>query len=280
MSDNTAWRETIAAELDRLVAILPENRHPDLAEPIFLPPLVGYAAADDPLFAKYREVVGPFHRTPGEWLRAAGHEAATGTVISWILPIAAPTRMSNRTQSEEPSRAWAITRTCGEACNNRLREALVAWLTARGVAALAPVLHHDWAGCEVPGAGPASNWSERHAAYAAGLGTFSLNDGLISNAGMAHRCGSVVTDLVVDPDPRPYAGVRDWCLFHARNTCGACIRRCPVGAISPAGHDKRLCRDYTYGTLQPRLRGRYGVAIAGCGLCQTGVPCEARNPCR
>jgi len=280
MSDNTAWRETIAAELDRLVAILPENRHPDLAEPIFLPPLVGYAAADDPLFAKYREVVGPFHRTPGEWLRAAGHEAATGTVISWILPIAAPTRVSNRTQGEEPSRAWAITRTCGEACNNRLREALVAWLTARGVAALAPVLHPDWAGCEVPGAGPASNWSERHAAYAAGLGTFSLNDGLISNAGMAHRCGSVVTDLVVDPDPRPYAGVRDWCLFHARNTCGACIRRCPVGAISPAGHDKLLCRDYTYGTLQPRLRDRYGVAVAGCGLCQTGVPCEAGNPCR
>jgi epoxyqueuosine reductase QueG len=141
------------------------------------------------------------------------------------------------------------------------------------------VLHPQWVGCEVPGVGPASNWSERHAAYAAGLGTFSLNDGLITIAGIAHRCGSVVTDLILPVEPRPYAGVRDWCLYHARGSCGACIHRCPVGAISAAGHDKLSCRDYTYGVLQPRLKDAYGVAIAGCGLCQTGVPCEVCNPC-
>lgn len=264
----------IRTELARLVATLPENRHPDLDEPLFLPPLVGFAAADDPLFVTYKEVVGPFHRTPQEWL------ATAGTVICWILPIAAGTRASNRAQPTEPSRQWAITRTFGEACNNRLREELVAWLHNRGHAALAPVLHPEWGGVEVPASGPASNWSERHAAYAAGLGTFSLNDGLITAAGMAHRCGSVVTDLVLPADPRAYAGVRDWCLFHARGTCGVCIRRCPTGAISAAGHDKPRCRDYTYGTLQPRLQEAYGVAIAGCGLCQTGVPCEASNPCR
>jgi epoxyqueuosine reductase QueG len=274
MSNSPALRAAIRDELGRLVASLPENRHAELAEPIFLAPLVGFAAATDPLFLKYREVVGLFHRTPVEWLPTAA------TVISWILPISPATRASNRLQQEEPSRQWAITRTFGEACNNRLRERLVAWLLERGHAAVAPVLHPDWAGCEVPGSGPASNWSERHAAYAAGLGTFSLNDGLITAAGIAHRCGSVVTSLLVPADPRSYAGVRDWCLFHARQSCGVCIRRCPVGAISTAGHDKLRCRDYTYGTLQPRLKETYGVAIAGCGLCQTGVPCEALNPCR
>lgn len=264
----------VRAELERLVVTVAENRHPDLDGPIFQAPLVGFAAAGDPLFTAYREVIGPFHRTPGEWLPAAA------TVISWILPIAASTRESNRLQREEPSRAWAITRTFGEACNNRLRAELCAWLQARGHAALAPVLHPQWSGVEVAESGPSSNWSERHAAYAAGLGTFSLNDGLITAAGMAHRCGSVITDLVLPAEPRPYAGVRDWCLFHARATCGACMRRCPVGAITAAGHDKHRCRDYTYGTLQPRLQESYGVAIAGCGLCQTGVPCEAGNPCK
>ena len=270
----TDRRTLIRRELARILDESPENHHVDLDGPLFLPPLVGFAAADDPLFLTYKEVVGPFHRTPTEWL------AGARTVISWILPIAAATRASNRAQHDEPSRAWALTRTFGELCNNRVREALVAWLQACGHAAVAPVLHPEWGGVEVPGSGPASNWSERHAAYAAGLGTFSLNDGLITVAGMAHRCGSVVTDLRLPADPRPYAGVRDWCLFHARATCGACIRRCPVGAISAAGHDKLRCRDYTYGTLQPRLKERYGVAIAGCGLCQTGVPCEARNPCQ
>lgn len=269
-----ALKEAIRNELERLVATLPDNRHADLAGPIFLAPLVGFASAGDPLFDKYQEVVGPFHRPPREWLGNAG------AVISWILPIAAATRASNRSQREEPSREWAITRTFGETCNNRLREELVGWLRARGHAALAPVLHPEWGGVEVAESGPASNWSERHVAYAAGLGTFSLNDGLITAAGIAHRCGSVVTDLALDPDPRPYPGVRDWCLFHARASCGACIHRCPVGAISEAGHDKRRCRDYTYGILQPRLKAAYGVAIAGCGLCQAGVPCEARNPCQ
>jgi len=267
------WRESIRAELARLVATLPENRHPELADPLFNGPLVGFAAAGDPLFIRYQEIIGPFHRTPGQWLGSAG------TVICWILPIAAATRASNRRQKDEPSRDWAITRTFGEACNNRLREELVAWLQLRGHTAVAPVLHPEWGGVEGLGSGPASNWSERHAAYAAGLGTFSLNDALITTAGMAHRCGSVVPSLQLPADPRPYAGVRDWCLFHARGTCAVCVKRCPVGAISASGHDKLRCRDYTYGTLQPRLKERYGVAIAGCGLCQTGIPCEARNPC-
>lgn len=267
-------KETVRAEVARLVATLPENRHDDLDGPIFTAPLVGCAAADDPLFLHYRDeqVIGPFHRTPAEWLPGAM------TVISWILPAAPATRAANRAEKSEPARAWAITRTFGEKLNNRLRAELVAWLRGQGAEALAPVLDREWGPVEAD-SGPSSNWSERHAAYAAGLGTFSLNDGLITAAGMAHRCGSVITALALPADPRPYDGVRDWCLFHARESCGACMRRCPVGAISQTGHDKQRCRDYTYGVLQPRLAERYGVPIAGCGLCQTGVPCEARNPC-
>jgi hypothetical protein len=127
-------RAEIRAELARLAAVLPENRPPALDGPLFTTPLVGFAAADDPLFIRYREVVGPFHRTPGEWL------AVAATVICWILPIAAATRACNRAQTDEPSREWAVTRTFGEACNNRLREEPAAWLLARGHAALAPVL--------------------------------------------------------------------------------------------------------------------------------------------
>lgn len=41
--------------------------------------------------------------------------------------------------------------------------------------------------------GISSNWSERHAAYVAGLGTFSLNDALITVNGIAHRVGSILS---------------------------------------------------------------------------------------
>ena len=92
----TDRRTLIRRELARILDESPENHHVDLDGPLFLPPLVGFAAADDPLFLTYKEVVGPFHRTPTEWL------AGARTVISWILPIAAATRASNRAQHDEP----------------------------------------------------------------------------------------------------------------------------------------------------------------------------------
>jgi hypothetical protein len=41
-------------------------------------------------------------------------------------------------------------------------------------------------------------------AYAAGLGTFGLCDGLITARGKAMRTGSVVARLEIDASPRPY----------------------------------------------------------------------------
>jgi hypothetical protein len=46
-----------------------------------------------------------------------------------------------------------------------------------------------------------SNWSERHSAYIAGLGTFCLSYSLISEKGCAGRYGTVVTDLDLEPSP-------------------------------------------------------------------------------
>ena len=84
----------------------------------------------------------------------------------------------------------------------------------------------------------ASSWSERHAAHAAGLGTFGLCDGLITAKGKAMRVGSVVAKISIEPTPRPYADHRAYCLFFADGTCGKCIDRCPVRAITESGHDK------------------------------------------
>ncbi len=270
----------VTALITSLVADDLGNWHEVLSGPFFGSPLVGFAAADDPLFAEYQKVIGPFHKTPQQWLKEAGGSGGPGgTVISWVLPISAPTRVSNRAERAEPSHAWAVTRNDGEVFNNRLRGALEKFLRDHGHVAVAPITHAAWKTLNDPQVGAASNWSERHAAFAAGLGTFSLNDGLITAAGIAHRCGSVITSLELPASPRPYAGIRDYCLHYANNTCGVCVDRCPVDAITRAdGHDKAGCQQYTYGELQPRLNQRYGVAICGCGLCQTRVPCEHRNP--
>jgi epoxyqueuosine reductase QueG len=270
----------IRDEIRRFVLESPDNRFPDSDQPYFEEPLMGFAAADDPLFTEFRSVIGPFHMTPAEVMENCygGGIGEAKTVICWILPIARATRESNRREQRMPSRQWALTRAHGERFNTLLRMHLVEMLWFLGARAVAPLLSGMWRPVMDPKAGMASTWSERHAAYVAGLGTFSLNDGFITQRGIAHRCGSVITDASIPPTRRTCSGPWSNCLFFRDGSCGLCIDRCPVGAISRRGHDKEMCKAYVYGELRRRAGELYGVMETGCGLCQTGVPCEACVP--
>lgn len=117
--------------------------------------------------------------------------------------------------------------------------------------------------------GPAftSNWSERHVAYACGLGTFSLSKGLITKRGVAGRFGSLVTDLALPADERPYEGLTDYC-----SNCGACARHCPADAIQNGDKLHPPCARFLDDVRQ------VNPPYYGCGKCQVGVPCEAHAP--
>ena len=272
--------QVMRQEIRDFVLASPDNRFVDSDLPYFDEPLVGFAAADDPLFKDFKTIIGEFHMTPGEVLNNAfgcGADEAR-TVICWILPITEATRKSNRQARSIPSREWAMTRAHGERFNTLLRIQLTNLIRSLGAKAVAPLLAGQWRPVKDPRVGMASTWSERHAAYAAGLGTFSLNDGFITDKGIAHRCGSVVTDLIIPANKKTCADPWSNCLYHRNGSCGLCIRRCPVDAISLQGHDKEKCQAHVYGELRKTAGQLYGVMETGCGLCQTKVPCESRVP--
>jgi ferredoxin len=125
---------------------------------------------------------------------------------------------------------------------------------------------------------PCSNWSERHAAYAAGLGTFGLCDGLITPVGKAVRVGSVIAKCSVEPTPRPYTDHHAYCLHFSHDTCRECIGRCPVNALSEHGHDKKKCMQYTERAMNIYIKKKYGLDTYACGLCQAGVACTYGIP--
>ena len=258
------------------------NRMPFIKDYIiFDEPLVKFADGDDPIFTEYRSIIAPTHLTPREALAKAYNKSSEDipahlSVISWILPFTGRIRESNRRHTLTPSRLWLNAYLYGEEFNDALREHVVELLTEMGYLAVAPVIQPYFKEelSPVNEKGPYSNWSERHIAYAAGLGTFSLSDGFITERGIAHRCGSVVTDLVLPVSPRTAKNPYSNCLFYVNGSCRACIARCPVGAISENGHDKIKC----LGKL--RLSEKYKVGALACGLCQTKVPCEFRNPAK
>jgi epoxyqueuosine reductase len=246
--------------------------------------LVGCSRGDDPLYEEYKEYVGPFHWTPAEifgrtfsdWDGKPGEL----TVIAWILPQTALTKQDNRKERFYPSERWARARIFGEEVNVKLRKHVVAALGEKGVRAVAPALSPDWERKLSDRYVFASTWSERHAAYASGLGTFGLCDGLITAVGKAVRVGSVVAEIRIPPTERPYRDHHGYCLFYTRGICGKCMPRCPVGAITEQGHDKNKCRAHIKPVTEEYVKSHFGFEGYGCGLCQTAVPCESRIPKR
>ena len=244
--------------------------------------IVGFSKGDDPLYEQYKKVVGPFHWTPLEIFTKTFPEVHVEpdelTVISWIMPQREVTKIDNRKETTFPSERWARSRIFGEQFNEKLRGHVAAILNAEGYAAISPSLSPDWKFKQSEKYVFASTWSERHAAYAAGLGTFGLCDGLITPLGKAMRTGSVVARIDVPPTPRPYESHVAYCLFLAEGLCGECIPRCPVGALSKSGHDKMKCVAHLRPGTSDYVKTHYKFDGYGCGLCQTGVPCESKIP--
>lgn len=245
--------------------------------------LVGFANGVDPIWQQYKEYVGPFHWTPWEVFNQHRPEARAAaqelTVISWVLPQREQVRKANRVQKKFPADEWARIRVWGEEFNVGLRKHVAESLTAAGHPAVAPMLVPNWGIVKSQRFSYASSWSERHAAHAAGLGTFGLCDGLITAAGKAMRVGSVVAKVDIKPTPRPYADHRAYCLFFTDGVCGKCIDRCPARAITPQGHDKEKCRAHLAKSRE-YVKENYEFTGYGCGLCQVGVPCEFHIPVR
>jgi len=243
-------------------------------------PIIGTATGEDEIFVDYKKHVGPHHWHPAEAFREHFQTwrgtAADLSVIVWVLPQTWRTRRENGQARQYPAESWIRSRIFGEQMNDSLRHDFAEWLQSCGIRAFAPVLSSSWKrfGWET------STWSERHAAYAAGLGTFGLCDGLITPRGKAVRIGSVIAEIPLEPDKRPYRDRHEYCLYFRDGSCGACVDRCPAGAISRKGHDKSLCNAYCHGVIEEYSMREFRLPGYGCGLCQTDVPCEAGFPGR
>jgi epoxyqueuosine reductase len=245
-------------------------------------PLVGFSRGDDSIYQFYKENIGPFHWTPSDIFSLTFPDTPAKpeelSVISWVLPHTESIKADLRKQTTTPSEKWIRARLYGEDFNEELRKYVADTLTQKGFPAVVPILSKNFKNQNSERYGFASSWSERHAAYASGLGTFGLCDGLITAKGKAIRCGSVVAKIQIPATARPYQDHHAYCLYYAKGTCGMCTTRCPAGAVTKSGgHNKMACAKQCNATAEYANK-QLGLKSYGCGFCQTGVPCESQIP--
>ena len=268
------FKKWIAEEIKGFAREDSGNRLDQLdGSPIYEEPLVGFVAGTDPFFVQLKEVIGKFHLTPHEAVEAIAKDRDVPVpseegmgVISYILPISRETIRENAGMEDRPSERWSHTRLFGEEFNRKLQAHIVSSLEENGYLAVAPELESSVFQTLIDEeVGWTSNWSQRHVAYAAGLGTFGLSDGLITKA------GSVIVNRALD-SPRRTGDINRDCLFFRDGSCRVCAKRCPAGAITEEGHDKNVCSVFVFNQI-PVIKEDYAIEIYACGLCQTGVPC-------
>lgn len=268
---------------------------------IFDDPLIGVASGDDPIFPRYKEIITPEYLTPLElWVACDQEKIPTSNlrVVSIVFPYVDKIRKESKNVVELkritlPAEIYSVGRNYANAFKKETCRQAITFFEKKGFNAVAAMISEIFSVFTLGDL--YSNWSERHTAFAAGIGTFSLTDALISDVGCNIRLASVVTDAPLDVTPRkygdePYAN----CLFLSKGICKKCVERCPVGAISEKGHDKVKCNQLRL-NLGRKVKSRIGAILkphfrringewkeqnppVGCAFCQFDVPCMDKNP--
>jgi epoxyqueuosine reductase len=269
---------------------------------IFSYPLIGIASGNDYIFQKFKEVVGAEHYTPLEMWNNNNKPPVSMKklrVISIVFPFTNEIREASLDPImyhgyKLPAEVYSVARNYANSFKKFVMEECIKYLENLGFQATTGMLSKYFT--IIAKERFYSTWSERHIAFAAGIGTFSLHEALITEAGCNVRLASIITDAPLTINNRKSDDPFSNCLFYSNGTCKECINKCPALAISKDGHDKMKCNEYRLKVARrmiPRLEGilkPYSRRInwkdrednfpVGCGFCQFGVPCMDKNPTR
>ena len=243
-------KSTIRKEVDR-----------SNTQTVYREPLVGYAAADDPLFEELRHSVEPTHLMPKDLLPGAQ------SVVSFFLPFDPMIVEANARHEKKVAFEWAQAYIETRDLLIHITNRLIDVLAKKGIHAAGKSLEQNFDSDTL-----ISQWSYKSVALIAGIGSFGVHHMLITESGCAGRFGSIIIDAVL-PMPKPEVKVR--CLYFYDGSCLECISKCPVNALSEnKGIDKQLC--WKRCLVSGKQYAHLGLARVCC-KCGTG-PCAVQSP--
>lgn len=157
-------KEAIRGEIERFVSAY---RGEEGGEAIWRRPLVGFASARAPLFARLKSVVSETHALPTDLLDEAV------TVVAFFIPFTKALAASNK-KGELASREWAVAYIQTNQLIHDISVHMKAFLQRQGFPTHVMPATHNFDPKKL-----ISDWSHRHVAFIAGLGRFGFNNMLI-----------------------------------------------------------------------------------------------------
>jgi epoxyqueuosine reductase len=226
---------------------------------IYRDPLVGFGNPENPLFMQLKTIVDNDHLLPEDFLPGAK------SVVSFFIPFKEDIIINNKNHSYV-SKEWAVTYIDTNKLINEVVQKIKQKLTAIGINASDNPAKLGFDRSKL-----LSQWSQRHIAYICGLGTFGINNMLITEEGCGGRYGSFVIDKELDYTPTI---TDEYCPWKKNRSCGACIKSCPVSALTEEGYDRFKCFEMCSG-----VNNYYNdlEECDVCGKCLTG-PCAFKKP--
>jgi epoxyqueuosine reductase QueG len=229
------------------------------------PPLVAVLSAEDPLIPELKQAVSPDHLLPTELLPDAK------SIIVFFLPFSNRIVDSNL-EGEAASEEWAKAYFFTNGVLGFINDGIEKHLKGYGFQAAKITPTHNFDKNTLM-----SRWSHRHIARIAGLGSFGINNMLITSFGCCGRFGSIVTNVdsgvfgvpVLEP-------ASEKCLSKVNGSCGLCRNKCKFGAMGEGGtFDRHKC--YAVCQRNGELYKSIGLADS-CGKCLVGLPCSITDP--
>ncbi|MCK5684002.1 epoxyqueuosine reductase [bacterium] len=233
---------------------------------IWRKPLLATAIADS-RFDMLPKIAAENHALPGDLL------SSVKSVVVFFVPFVKELAIENN-KGETPCLNWGIAYESTNRLINSMCESIQQYLNDHGYkAALTPATHnfdHEKL---------VSRWSHKHLGYLTGLGRFGVNAQFITPSGCAGRLGSLVTDAQFGDNP--LVSGKELCLHKNGHKCLVCVNRCPVGAVSEAGINRKLCWERLKSNLaEIEEFASLGSSTHVCGKCQVFVPCSLSVPKR
>jgi len=245
-------------QITRTISIF-ENVHS--IKKMWREPLVKFVSLKNMKLAWLKEAVSPDHYLPEDIL------AGAKSLVCFFIPFHSDIVNSNA-EAGPASREWALAYIKTNDLIKTINDDFEKLFAARGYKAGKIPATHNFDKQKL-----ISFWSHRHLAFLAGLGSFGINNMLITEKGCCGRIGTMVSDCECDTMP-PLISKKEFCLNRRNGGCGICRKKCEAGAYGDV-FDRRAC----YAQCLKNAERHKDIGLADvCGKCLTGLPCSLAAP--